>query len=127
MTDFAQYCKEWKLDINISKSKVVIFGSQGIQECSFHIGSETLEIVDSYKYLGTVFAKSGSFLTARKHVAEQARKALFLLYTRINNLYLPIDLQIKLFDHTVLPIMTYSCEVFGFENVQILERIHTGF
>ena len=67
------------------------------------------------------------FLTARKHVAEQARKALFLLYTRINNLYLPIDLQIKLFDHTVLPIMTYSCEVFGFENVQILERIHTGF
>ena len=23
--------------------------------------------------------------------------------------------------------MTYSCEVFGFENVQILERIHTGF
>ena len=50
-----------------------------------------------------------------------------MLYTRINNLYLPIDLQIKLFDHTVLPIMTYSCEVFGFENVQILERIHTGF
>ena len=86
-----------------------------------------LEIVDSYKYLGTVFAKSGSFLTARKHVAWQAHKALFLLYTRINNLHLPIELQIKLFDHTVLPIMTYSCKVFGFENIQIVERIHSEF
>ena len=60
-------------------------------------------------------------------VAEQARKALFLLYSRINNLNLPVDLQLKLFDHTVLPIMTYSCEVFGFENIQILERIHNEF
>ena len=64
-------------------------------------------------------------MTARKHVAEHARKALFLLYSRMNNLNLPVDLQIKLFDHTVLPIMAYSCEIFRFENVQILERIHT--
>ena len=92
LDDFAQYCKEWKLDINISKSKVVIFGSKGKQKYSFHIETEMLEIVDSYKYLGTVFAKSGSFLTARKHIAGQARKALFLSYTRINNIHLPIDL-----------------------------------
>ena len=72
-------------------------------------------------------AKSESCLTARKQAAEQARKALFLLYSRINNLNLPVDFQIKLFDHTVLPIMTYSCEIFGFENIQIPERIHTEF
>ena len=63
----------------------------------------------------------------RKHIAEQARKALYYLYTRINNLHLPIDLQIKLFDQTIVPILTYGSEVFGFENIQILERIHTEF
>ena len=58
---------------------------------------------------------------------EQARKALYYLYTRINNLNLPIDLQFKLFDQTIVPILTYGNEVFGFENIQILERLHTEF
>ena len=78
------------------------------------------------KYSSKSSGKDLLFLIS-KHVAEQARKALFLLYSRINNLNLPVDLQLKLFDHTVLPIMTYSCEVFGFENIQILERIHNEF
>ena len=127
LNDFADYCRQWKLDINVNKSKVLIFGSRGSTNHSFYMDTEQLEIEDSYKYLGTFFAKSDSFLTARKHVAEQARKAPLLLYSRINNLNLPFDLQLKLFDHTVLPIMTYSCEVFGFENIQILERIHNEF
>ena len=58
---------------------------------------------------------------------EQARKALYYLYTRINNLNLPIDLQLKLFDQTIVPTLTYGSEVFGFENIQILERLHTEF
>ena len=63
----------------------------------------------------------------RSIIATQARKALHLLYTRINNLHLPIDLQLKLFDITVLPILTYGSEVWGFENIEILERIHAEF
>ena len=31
-------------------------------------------------------------LTARKHIIEQAKKAMYLLFCRINNLNLPIDL-----------------------------------
>lgn len=52
---------------------------------------------------------------------------MYYLYARINNLNLPIDLKLKLFDQTIVPILTYGCEVFGFENIQILERIHTEF
>ena len=86
-----------------------------------------MDIVDNYKYLGVFFSRSGSFLAAPKHIATQARNALHLLYTRINNLHLPIDLQLKLFDNTVLPILTYGSEVWGFENIEILERIHAEF
>ena len=52
---------------------------------------------------------------------------MHLLYKRINNLNLPLDLQLKLFDNTILPIMTYSSEILGYENVQMFERIHTSF
>ena len=121
------YCQLWKLNINTDKSKVIVFGSRLNKPFQFKLGPNDLETVDSYKYLGVFFSKSGSFLNASKHIAEQARKALYYLYTRINNLNLPIDLQIKLFDHTVLPILTYGCEVWGFENIKILERIHAEF
>ena len=127
LDDFATYCNEWKLNINVDKSKVVVFGSRNNKAFNFKLGAHTLEIVDNYKYLGVYFAKSGSFLTARKHIAAQARKALYLLYSRINNLNLPVDLQLKLFDSTVLPILTYGCEIWGFENLEILERIHAEF
>ena len=49
---------------------------------------------------------------------------MHLLFIRSNNLDLPIDLQIKLFDNTVLPIHMYGCEVFGYENTDILDAVH---
>ena len=53
---------------------------------------------------------------------------MHLLYKRIYNLGLPLDLQLKLFDHTILPILTYACEISGFENLCIIiEQIHSNF
>lgn len=49
-----------------------------------------------------------------------------LLY-KIRNADLPIDLSLKLFDHTILPILTYWSEIFGFENLDILETVHNDF
>lgn len=46
---------------------------------------------------------------------------------RANNLDLPLDLQMKLFDNTVLPILTYGSEIYGPGNLEIIERIHTEF
>ena len=128
LDSFLKYCSEWKLQINNTKTKVVIFGAHKTNLLSFKLGNTKLEIiVDNYKYLGTVFSSTRSFLKARKHFAEQARKAMHLLQMRIKNLNLPVDLQLKLFDQTILPIITYSCDFFGFENCANLELIHTKF
>ena len=124
---FYEYCIMWKLNINFDKTKIVIFNSKSINKPIFKIGASDIQVVDSYKYLGVILSKSGSFLNARKHIAEQARKAMHLLFMRANNLDLPLDLQLKLFDNTVLPILTYGSEIWGYENTNIIERIHTEF
>ena len=54
LDDFAQYCKEWKLDLNISKSKVLIFGSKGKQKYSFHIETEMLSPSHTFTVLAPV-------------------------------------------------------------------------
>ena len=58
---------------------------------------------------------------------EQAKKVMHLLFIRSDNLDLPIDLQIKLFDNTIVPILTYGCKVFGYEKLDILEGVHLEF
>ena len=100
LDSFLKYCSDWKLQINETKTKVVIFGARKTNSYLFKLGNSPLEIVDNYKYLGTVFSKTRSFFKARKHTAEQARKAMHLLQMRIKNLSLPVDLQLKLFDQT---------------------------
>ena len=124
---FYDYCERWKLKINMNKTKVVIFGARKTDSYRFTLGNDEVEISDRYKYLGIFFSKSRSFLNARKHIAEQAKKAMHLLFCRINNLHLPIDLQLLLFDQTIMPILTYGSEIFGFENLDMLEKIHIIF
>ena len=127
LDSFHNYCSTWKLTVNINKTKVVVFGAKKTDIMEFRLSGKIVEIVDRYKYLGVIFSGSRSFLNCRKHIVEQAKKAMHLLFCRINNLYLPVDLQLQLFDHTVLPILTYACEIWGFENLDIIETVHTEF
>lgn len=124
---FSNYCRDWKLKVNINKSNVIVFGARNTNGFQFKLAGQNINIIDKYKYLGIYFTSNGSFATARKHLTEQAKKAMYFLYTRIYNLDLPIDLQIKLFDHTIVPILTYGCEVWGFESVNIIEKVHNDF
>ena len=52
---------------------------------------------------------------------------MHVLFKRIRNLDMPIDLQLYLFDHVILPIALYGCEIWGFENSQIIEKLHNDF
>ena len=124
---FNDYCKNWHLKINIQKTKVLVFGARTHGNYNFKIGNQPLEITDKYHYLGLTFSCNGSLLNARKHTVEQANKAMHFLFVKINNADLPLDLALKLFDHTVLPILTYGSEIFGYENLEIIERVHNNF
>ena len=124
---FLEFCNTWKLNVNYTKTKVLIFGARNTSKFKFTLDGKHIEIVDIFKYLGVYFSSSRSFLKARKHVTEQARKALILLYKRIRHFNLPIDLQIKLFDHTIVPILLYGSEVWGMENIDLIEKFHNSF
>ena len=52
---------------------------------------------------------------------------MHLLLGRVRKLNLPLDLQLIVFDHTIVPILLYGCEVWGFENMDITERLHSEF
>ena len=127
LNTFEEYCKIWKLKINADKTKVLIFGSRKNPSTPFIINDREIEIVSTFKYLGITFNRTGSFASTRKILVEQARKAMHCLLKKIRNLDLSIDCQLKLFDNTVLPILLYGCEVWGFEDTKIIEKVYSDF
>ena len=54
---FETYCKDWKLNINVSKSKVIVFGNIRGRLPEFKISGHILEIVEEYKYLVYIYPK----------------------------------------------------------------------
>ena len=94
---------------------------------NFKINGENIETVDSYSYLGVLFNFNGSFCTTRKKLVDQAQKSLYALYRKIKNINIPVDLQLKLFDSLVSPVLLYASEVWGFEKLDDVEKVHLQF
>ena len=124
---FYEYCQMWKLNINYKKTKIMIFGKKNYDNLEFKLGEHVINICDEFKYLGVVFSKSRSFYKAIKHNVDHAKKAMHLLYKRIGSLKIPTDLQIELFNHTILPILLYGCEIWGYSDIKLIENVQNQF
>ena len=106
---FEKYCHHWKLKVNLQKTKVIIFCKRKENnQPIFKLCGDNLQIEDSYSYLGVMFNYSDSFVKARAKLMDQARNALYCWYRKLRNILIPIDLQFKLFDTLILPILTYG-------------------
>ena len=122
------YCKIWKLTVNVEKTKVMIFENRkSNKHYEFKYDGNTVKMVDSFKYLGVYFNTKGTFSETKVHLSEQATKAMFSLLKKWQQFDIPVDLMLELFDKSVVPILLYGCEVWGFENIDIIERIHLKF
>lgn len=125
---FYSYCNEWQLNVNVEKTKVLIFSKgRPNRNYNFVFNDKQLEIVNEYKYLGIYMSRSGSFLKTKKYIAEQGSKAMYSLLSRVRKLDLPFDIIIDLYNKMVLPVLLYGCELWGYGNLEVIERVQLKF
>ena len=106
----------------------MVFGMRNTDNLHFKIGDHYISICSAFKYLGVTFSQSRNFFKTIKLIVERAKiKAMHLLYKRINNLQIPIDLQIQLFSHTILPSLLYGYKIWGFHNTNLIENVQNQF
>lgn len=127
LTKLGSYTKKWKLNINLKKSKVLLFGTPTQRHA--HLSSNwsfeniTLEQVDEYCYLGITLHFSGNFKRTQKILYSKAIRAYHCLFKSFSNMEnVPIKLLLKLFSSTIVPVLLYSCEVWG---PYLLGKIHS--
>ena len=137
MTMLNDYCTNWNLEINIKKTKTMVF-NRGNKLCktTIHVNKAPIECVKEYKYLGiTISAKHCGFSHTIKDLRTKANRAIFALNNKIKLSQLPTKLAIKVFNTQINPIVLYGSEVwapysgYNYENWDTCEteRCHTQF
>ena len=111
------YCNLWSLDINVSKTKVMCCGKVSSQR-RFFSGTEQLQMVTSYKYLGLELHESGDLQVARKDLSRRALKAFYGISRHFSNNTKVRTLN-HLFDHLVKPILLYGSEILGMHHFAV--------
>ncbi len=125
MKALQEYYHLWKLIVNASKTKIVIFSRGKIRQAhNFTYEGSRVDIVDSFTYLGVDFNYNGKFKKGINKQISQARKALFGMRTAARELHLQIDIQIELFDKLVILVLLYGCEVWSFGDLKPIEIFH---
>ena len=127
LNTYERYCDMWKLTVNTSKTKIVVFSKSRNNQYNFSYKNEPIDVVEEYKYLGVMFHKNGSFTKSKSYIAQQATRAVYSLIRNANRLNLPIDLQIDIFNKTIKPILLYGAETWGFGNLDVIDRVQLMF
>ena len=128
------YCNKWKLEINLSKTKVMIFSKRSLKTSNkWNYGNKNINCVTSYTYLGILMTSSGNFTKAKQILSEKASKALFAL-NRALLFNTDINIFIKLFNSNIKPILLYGAEIWGSEIIDFtkwdrgaIEKIHLKY
>ena len=71
LNTFEDYCSEWKLAMNIEKTKLMIFIQRKTKtNLKFTFNRQEIQIVKECKYLVILLGQSDSFLTIKKFIAD---------------------------------------------------------
>lgn len=128
-----KYCKLNHLEINIDKTKIIIFRKGGHSHDknvgSFLYGdSEKIEVVSNYTYLGIPFSNSAVFVNATNTMLSKANLAQFKTISLIKKMKLSCWSSIeKLFKSMALSVLFYNVHIWGLRYGNQIEKFQTQF
>ena len=128
LESMSEYCHMWKLNINVQKTKIIVFSRGKIRKLpDFWYRGRKVDIVFDFKYLGLHFSYNNKFGIAQKQLYDKASKAMFALLRKCRKLMLPLDIQIQLFDSMVVPALLYGCEVWCHQMSDLARKLQLRF
>ena len=123
------YCSEWKLNVNMSKTKTMCLKTSSKEEdFNIQFKNRTLDKVSTYTYLGMDITSNFSLKTMEKSITDKAKKAMFKLKGLIYNSNLKPKICLKLFDQLITPICLYGSEILGINRINTTNtNTQTGY
>ena len=107
------FCAAHGLTFNVKKTKRLVFEHRKSATPAFLYARDPIEQVDEFEYLGILMHGTRGLSPAIAFLCKAARRAMFGLYLRCQQLSIhdPI-MKCKLFHTLVKPILCHCCEVW---------------
>ena len=105
------YCNEWSLSVNLSKTQVVVFKNGGTvsRNEKWYFQNQKIETVSFYKYLGVTMSCRNKWSRNVENLVAQTTKVSFQLNRYLKSVgTLPYHVFFKLFNTIVLPAVCYG-------------------
>jgi hypothetical protein len=112
---FVDYCKEWGLEVNESKTNLVIFNKKSLKENKevVYMGTTVIKTIESYTYLGLNLHMNGSMTTTVNALRVKAMRAMYALRKFIERECLSFKSLKNLFSSLIKPILSYGAAIWG--------------
>jgi len=126
----AHFCDSFDMKLNLDKTKIIVFRNGGPlrhTEKWLYKGSP-IEVVSLYKYLGMYMTPKLCWSKSHEFASKQALKVSYFIYKyqfKFGHFH-PYDI-FKLFDSMVLPILCYGSQIWGYQYINKIERVHLAF
>lgn len=121
-----EWCKRWRVLINTNKSKCMHFRKGRTQQSKhvFKIGQNSMETVETYKYLGVTFHEKNDFTQNAESLSKGAGRALGVIINTIHHLKdFGFKAFEKLFTSCVVPILDYGASSWGYRQFQSIDNV----
>ena len=115
MLNLSNYNEKNGLEINIVKTKCMIFNKTGkLIRRNFKYRDKTIATIREYKYLGFVLTPSGEIVSGLYDLKDRAARAYALLRTKMGAFFRKNLLTtLQLFDALIKPILLYMADFWG--------------
>ena len=116
--------------VNLTKTKIVVFRRGGClkQNEKWYYNGGKIEVVSSYKYLGIFFTSKLKWSQAKRSLAAQARKVIFLIKQVQHKCgFLPFSAAMNLIDKMITPILLYGSDIWGYEYIHVIEQVQLEY
>ena len=106
------WCNENDVQVNTSKTKIMKFrkGGRVKQNDKFKYGTEDIEIVSAYEYLGVTLQTT---LTFTEHIKKKKEKCYSIIGCLSPLQLISVTTALRIFEMKVLPIITYALHSFS--------------
>ena len=112
VTEFGRVCERRKLRVNVGKVMRCTRSEDGAR-LNVMLNGEALEVVDQFKYLGSVIAANGGVEADVRHSVNEGCKVLGALKGVMKNRGLGMNVKKVLYEKVAVPTVMYGSESWG--------------
>ena len=112
LRQLGEYCQKNHLQVNTRKTKIMIFHlgglSKSLKKLQFKYEAQTIERVNSFKYLGITLSTQLSYTDHIKDLIQRCKARIGVVFSKLRLAWLPLDIVLRIFQIYVLPLLEYA-------------------